>query len=152
MYTTYLSLSRPYTHRIRRRGFSLIEVVIVIAILGILVAIAYPSYLTYVTKTRRSEGKTALLDLQQRMERFFLDRNSYTTATIGSGNATTDVLPTNLTENGLYTLQISATSNTPPSYTVQAVPKNSDPECGTLTLNGQNVRGITGTGSVGACW
>lgn len=136
----------------RLRGFSLLEVIIVIAIIGLLVAIAYPSYLSYVTKTRRSEGKTALLDLQQRMERFFLDRNTYTTATIGTGNASTDVLPTNLTENGRYTLQIAASSNTPPSYTLQAVPQNPDPECGTFTLNGQNIRGITGSGTVGACW
>lgn len=152
MNTTLLCFSRQSTHPMRMRGFSLIEVVIVIAILGLLVAIAYPSYLSYVTKTRRSEAKTALLDLQQRMERFFLDRNTYTTATIGSGNASTDVLPTNLTENGRYTLQISATSNTPPSYTIQAIPQGADPECGTFTLNGQGVRGITGTGTIGACW
>lgn len=152
MNTTQHFFTHQSTYPMRKRGFTLIELVIVIAILGLLVSIAYPSYLSYVIKTRRSEAKTALLDLQQRMERFFLDRNTYTTATIGSGDASTDVLPTNLTENGRYTLQILATSNTPPSYTLQAVPQIADPECATFTLNGQNIRGITGTGTVGTCW
>lgn len=136
-------------------GFSLIEVLIAITIVGLLAAISYPSFQNSMIKSRRAEGKTALLDLQQRMERFFLDRNSYTTATIGSGDSTTDVLPSNLTENGRYALQISATSNTPPSYTIQAVPQppqNADTECGTLTLNSQGVRGISGTGQVSNCW
>ena len=136
-------------------GFSLIEVLIAITIVGLLAAISYPRFQNSMIKSRRAEGKTALLDLQQRMERFFLDRNSYTTATIGSGNSTTDVLSSNLTENGRYTLQISATSNTPPSYTIQAVPQppqNADTECGTFTLNSKGIRGISGTGQVSTCW
>lgn len=155
MTTATNSLRMLKNHSNLRSGFSLLEVLIAITIVGLLAAISYPSFQNSLIKTRRAEGKTALLDLQQRMERFFLDRNSYTTATIGSGNSSTDVLSSNLTENGRYTLQISATSNTPPSYTIQAVPQapqNADTECGTFTLNSQGVRGITGAGQISSCW
>ena len=68
-------------------GFTLIELMVAIAIIGILAAIAFPSYQDSVRKSKRAEGKAALLDLQNRLERYFIDRNSYATACIGSGCA-----------------------------------------------------------------
>ena len=82
-----------------KKGFTLIELLVVIIILGILIAVAYPSYRDYVTRARRSDGQAALLDLANRMERYYSEQNNYDTATIGTGGAT-DVLTSSQTPEG----------------------------------------------------
>jgi len=62
----------------RQRGFSLIELMIVVAIVGILAAIGYPSYRDSVRKANRTEGKALLVDAANRQERFYSNNNSYT--------------------------------------------------------------------------
>lgn len=130
-------------------GFTLIEVMIAVAIVGILASIAYSAYQDSVTRSRRAEGKAVIMDLANRMERYFIDNNSYTGATIANvrgGNA--------MSENGWYQLSISAVAAT--TYTIHAAPQNSqatkDATCGTLTLTQANVRGITGAGNAQECW
>lgn len=61
----------------RARGFSLIEVMIVVAIVGLLATIAYPSYRSYVLKTHRSDGRNSLVDLANDMERYYFLNNRY---------------------------------------------------------------------------
>lgn len=61
------------------RGFTLVELAMVIAIVGILMAIAIPSYNNSTTKARRTDGQTALMDVMVRQERFFTENNTYTT-------------------------------------------------------------------------
>ena len=68
-----------------KSGLTLIEVLIVVAILGIIAAIAIPSYTKYITSSRRADGQVALLEAAQRMERFFTNNNTYVGATIGDG-------------------------------------------------------------------
>lgn len=63
----------------RNLGFTLIELVMVIAIVGILMAIAIPSYNSSTTKARRTDGQTALMDVMVRQERFYTENNTYTT-------------------------------------------------------------------------
>ncbi len=148
-----LSVRTEIYRRHRIHGFTLLEVMIALVIVAILAAIAYPSYRDSVTRTRRAEGKAALLDLANRMERYFIDRNTYATATIAAG-ATTDVLGSNLTENGYYQMQIQAQAAT--TYTIRAVPQGqqatNDATCGNLTLTNAGVKGISGGGNAQDCW
>jgi type IV pilus assembly protein PilE len=63
----------------RNSGFTLIELIMVIAVIGILMAIAIPSYNNSTTKARRTDGQTALMDVMVRQERFYTENNTYTT-------------------------------------------------------------------------
>lgn len=140
-------------------GFSLVELLIAMAIIAILATIAVPSYQNYITNARRSDGQTALFDLASRMEQYYSDNNTYQTATIGTGNAT-DVLSSNTSPEGWYTLSI--TTQTPTTYTLQATPQNAqgsaDTRCQSLTLNHLGIKSITDgpagapTGTAAQCW
>ena len=118
----------------KQRGFTLIELMITVAIVGILASIAYPSYQDSVMKSRRADAKGALLGLANTMERNFTTTNSY----VG-------VTPTN---TDYYTITITATAS---SYTLSAAPVGAqvNDSCGTLTLTQTGVKAVTGTG---ACW
>lgn len=141
------------------KGFTLIELMITVVVIAILVTIAYPSYREYIARSRRADGQSALLDLASRMERYYSDRNTYQTATIGTG-AATDVRATNLSPESWYTLAITA--QTASSYTLQATPRNAqgttDTRCQSLTINNLGAKGIangpagTPTGPVDRCW
>ena len=133
-------------------GISFVEMVIAIVILGIIICIGVPSYLSYMLKSRRNEAKVALLDLATRMERYYSENNnSYASASI-TGNLG---LSSATTTNGNYTLSIPTLSAT--TYTLQATPaagsaQANDTECGNFTLTQAGVRGISGTGTIADCW
>lgn len=141
------------------KGFSLVELIFVIAILGILVSIAYPSYREYTNRERRIDGQLALLDLAARMEKYYGLQNSYLYATIGTGS-TTDIGTDAFSPQGWYQLSIS--NQTVASYTLQATPTKAqatnDNSCQSLTLNSLGVKGITigpagaPTAEVKDCW
>jgi len=125
----------------------MVEVVIACACVAILSALAYPSYVNTIQKSRRSDAKSALVGAAGQLERYFTERNTYTTATLGSGG----VFPST-TLNGYYTLTL--TNATATTYTLSAAPtgqQSSDP-CGTFTYNAQGTKGVTGTLPVGDCW
>ena len=137
-----------------KHGFTLIELMIVILIIGILGVIALPTYQNYITRARRCDGQSALLDLASRLERFYSDQNSYAKATIGAESAN-DVLTSNISPEGWYTLFIA--KQTVDSYTIQAIPRNAqasgDTVCQTLTYNHFGQKGFSGAmGSLRVCW
>jgi len=102
-----------------KRGFTLIELMIVVAVMGILAAIAYPSYTDSVQKARRADGTAALMNAAQRMEVYYARNASYTGATSGSTNppAGNTNIPA-LSEEGYYDITIQAVDAN--SYTLRA--------------------------------
>ena len=126
-------------HDIRRRsGFTLIELMITVAIIAILSAIAYPSYLESVNKSKRAEGKAGIINISQRLERCFTQHNAYDDDNCPSGTETT--------ENGHYQIDIDTSSTT---YTLTAAPTFSDTRCGTLTYSNTGSRASTNNDY---CW
>ena len=101
-------------------GFTLMELMVTVVIVGILAAIAYPTYMDYVYRSRRSDGQNALLNLANYMEHFFTENNTYTGATLTSGGVTGSLGVTNTSPEGYYTVSIS--SNTGTAYTLTATP------------------------------
>lgn len=125
----------------KNKGFTLIELMIVVAIIGIISAIGYPSYLDYIKKTRRSDGHLALLNASQSLERCKATNFSFASCTLSA----------NLTESdeGDYAISLETTATT---YVVTATAQNkqtSDDKCPTMTLNDKGEQGFTGAGP---CW
>ena len=142
-----------------KNGFSLIELLTVLVIIGILTTIAYPGYRNYIIRAHRSDGQTALIDLANRMERYYSEHNTYQTATIAV-KTETDVLSSNQSSEGWYTLSIPHASDF--DYTLQATPTRDqatgDIYCQSLTLTSSAAKGITTgpegipTGTCAQCW
>ncbi len=131
-------------------GFSLIELMVVVVIIGILATIAVPSFNAYVENGRRAEGKAFALDIASRQERHFTQFNQYASSLIGTGNAALN-MPSASSENGNYNASIAvANSNT--TYTITVTPVITDTTCDALTLTNTGVRGENGTGTVAECW
>jgi type IV pilus assembly protein PilE len=93
-------------HKRNSLGFTLIELMVVVAILGILLTIATPAYNEYVKKARRSDAKSALMSASQAMERFYTENASYNGAALGSG--ATDIAKTSSVD-GYYTIAFDST-------------------------------------------
>jgi type IV pilus assembly protein PilE len=136
----------------RLRGFTLIELMVVVAIAAILAMIAIPAYTAQIRKSHRTEARTALLDLASREERFYSSNAAYTNLAASLGYPAPDGGPWAV-GSGYYQLQI--TNWTATSFTAQAVPQNTqtqDTECATFSLTNTGLQNITGTGTVQTCW
>ena len=133
-------------------GFTLVELMITIAVITILVSIAYPMYQDQVYKSRRVAARGSLLELAQFMERNYTEANQYNEFangdTLDTGGLPFDSSPK---EGGTayYDLTLAATST---AYALQAAPTavQSGDECGTLILSSDGNRTMTGSGS--NCW
>lgn len=139
------------THSLREQGFTLIEVMIVVAIIGIIAAIALPSYQGHMTKTRRADAKSCLVDAAQRQENFFYSNNTYTATMTDLGFAAGTV---NCGEDANYTLTATIAGGGS-SYVLTATRANlqaGDAKCGNYTLSSTGVKGVTGSLGAAACW
>ena len=137
-----------------RRGFTLIELMIVVAIIAILAALAYPSYVESVARSRRGDAKAVLLENQQWLERQYSISQSYTKA--GDGTTINEVPYTKAPKSdgaAAYTVGFSASAAA--AYTIRAVPANTmaNDKCGTFTLTQAGVKSVTGgTATSAECW
>ncbi|OGT49492.1 MAG: hypothetical protein A3E82_04570 [Gammaproteobacteria bacterium RIFCSPHIGHO2_12_FULL_38_11] len=131
-----------------QRAFTLIELMLALMIAAILTSLAYPAYIDHETQAERLRAEVALMQLAAQLEVYFSDNNSYDGATIHS-------LHVAMLMQGLdYRLKIAKASDM--HYLIRAIPKNSqaerDTDCEILSLSDTNKRGISGDGSVNACW
>lgn len=150
MRTTIPVNSHP-THA-NSKGFTLIEVMITVVIIGILASIAVPSYSNYVLRGKRSEGRAFLMDAAAQQERFYSDCNRYGTLA-GARNCGTGVAGISTSsETGLYNLAVGNLGANNQTFTLTATPTFDDPGCGNLTITQAGTRGESGTLTVNECW
>jgi len=137
----------------RADGFTLIELMIAVAVLAIIVGIAIPAYTNQVVKTNRTEGKTAILNAAQALERCYSRFNQYDdTANCPTANTVSGAGITTQNEHYL----ITSTALTATTYTLQAAPQGSqatrDTECANLSITHTGQRAVSGSGEVTDCW
>ncbi|MDT3718953.1 type IV pilin protein [Pseudomonas oryzihabitans] len=136
-------------------GFTLIEIMVVVAIVGILAAIAYPSYSEYVRRGNRADAQASLMELAQFMERNYTRTGRYTQDAAGN---TAPVLPflTSPKDGNRAIYDLSLATVTTTTYTLQATPRAggamAGDRCGNLTINNTGLRGQTGTANNADCW
>lgn len=131
-------------------GFTLIEMMIVVAIVGILAAVAYPAYQDYIVRTNRSIAASYLLDVATRQQQYRLDMRTF-----GSLTDLNMSPPRDVSKN--YTIGVVGTPTatafvvaaTPNAGTIQAA---RDAKCGTLRLDQSGTKSVSGSGSVADCW
>lgn len=148
--------------KLKNRGFTLIELMIVVAIIGLLASIVYPNYQETVEKSRRSDVKGAMIGFANAMERYFTVNNTYL------GAAGTNAVPANTGLSRIYAIQSPVGGGTATydlkinaaaaaSYTLIAERTGSqaNDKCGDLTLTQTGLKGLTNADGgvvVADCW
>ncbi|MCY1353159.1 hypothetical protein D9M69_394930 [compost metagenome] len=132
------------------KGFTLIEVMIVVAIVAILAAIAYPNYDEYRKRANRADGQALLNDIAARQERYYAQNNAYITSINDVGKLYGTAETSKSSPAGKYTLRVAGGGG---GYTLTAEQKFGDSACGDLTLNAQGLRGRSGSEkTIEECW
>lgn len=131
-----------------RRGFTLVELMVALAIFAIVAAIAFPSYRSQVAKGRRADAKQSVMEVAQLLERFYSERGTYAGATLGSGG-----LYPSSSRQGFYTLAIANASAD--GYSLSATPTGAQAgdACGSYGYDQTGTASVSGgTLTLASCW
>ncbi len=136
-------------------GFSLIELLVVVAIAGIIAAFAYPSYLDQVRATKRSDCSGALVSLGSAMERFYTVNSTYQGAAAGGANTGAPAVYSTRcpVDGGAQTYNLTIQAANASTYSLRAAPvgDQANDKCGTLTLTNTGLKGVVGA-DAGVTW
>jgi len=136
-----------------RRGFTLIELMIVVAVIGILATIAWPSYTEYMKRSRRSDAQSLMLSIVNKEQQYLLDARQFTD-TVGTGGLGISSQSWDCTasssktcSNAYYDITVTLAAGPPPTFTVVGTPKGSQSGDGTLNYlsTGTKTRMVNGT-------
>jgi len=144
----------------RESGFTLMELMIVLAIVAILLGVGLPGYQNIILKSNRAAGKGVLLDVASRQEQYFINNKAYSNnLQTGLGYPANPFFINNQadktaasTSDSVYQISVALVGSV---YTVTATPVSrqlKDTRCGTLTITSTGVKGENGTQSVAECW
>ena len=142
-----------------QRGVTLMELLIVVAIVSIIASIAYPSYTQFITRSKRTAGTSALLQIAVRQQQFFMDNKRYADSLTSLGYDYDSIMVSDEgqvvasgSDDRVYSVEISASNIV--TYSLTATPQlnhaKKDTECGNLTLTHTGTRGQSGSGD--RCW
>lgn len=120
----------------KQNGFTLIELMVTVAIVGMLASIAYPSYTSYIIKGNRSAAQAQMLDIANRQQQFLLANRAFASTT--TLNSSGYMLPSTLT--GKYTHAVDVGTGTVPSFTITFTATGNQTSDGNITLNSDGVK------------
>ncbi|MGM0517421.1 MAG: type IV pilin protein [Pseudomonadota bacterium] len=146
-----MNMNSAFEYR-RNRGFTLVELMIVVVILAILVSIAFPLYQEQVRKTHRADGKSALMEIMQAEERYRTTEFTYTTDLVGDLGYSSDPV---ISDESYY--QVAATAcagdiRTCVQLTATPINGQTGDKCGNLTLDSRGNKGRSGSAPMDQCW
>ena len=140
------------SYRSQQGGFSLVELLVVIVMLGLLLSIAVPNYSAYVERSRRSDARAALLEIASAQERVYFESNQYS-------DTITDVWSHQVDGNavsseGFYGLEVALTGDDPNRFTATATARaqqSGDEDCASFSIDDTGLKSATGD-AADTCW
>jgi type IV pilus assembly protein PilE len=134
----------------KHSGFSLIELMITVAVVAILASIALPAYQEQVAKSKRAEGKSALLRAAQSLERYYTSNTTYAAPALS--DAGINSYSGDVGADSAYTIAFGLPAASATGFTLTATPTFTDANCGVLSITNTGVKTESGSKDVAYCW